>query len=80
MENIMIPNGIIKGIISGKKEKDNKYEKGKIQRININGNDVIQVSLFTDKQVFHTNYNDDEINNALINLLDEYFNNLELTR
>ena len=37
----MIPNGIIKGIISGKKEKDNKYEKGKIQRININGNDVI---------------------------------------
>ncbi len=79
MENIMIPNGIIKGIISGKKKKDNKYEKGKIQRININGNDVIQVSLFTDKQVFHTNYNDDEINNALINLLDEYFNNLELT-
>ncbi len=79
MENIMIPNGIIKGIISGKKKKDNKYEKGKIQRININGNDVIQVSLFTDKQVFHTNYNDDEINNALINLLYEYFNNLELT-
>ena len=39
MENIMIPNGIIKGIISGKKKKDNKYEKGKIQRININGND-----------------------------------------
>ena len=49
MENIIIPNGIINGIISGKKKKDNKYEKGKIQRIKINDNDVIQLSLFTDK-------------------------------
>ncbi len=79
MDNIIIPGGIIKGIISGKKKKDNKYEKGKIQRIKINDNDVIQLSLFTEKQVFHTNYNDDEINNALINLLENDFNNLELT-
>ena len=78
MENIIIPNGIIKGIISGKKKKDNKYEKGKIQRIKINDNDVIQLSLFTDKQVFHTNYNDSDISNALITLLENDFNNLEL--
>ena len=78
MENIIIPNGIIKGIISGKKKKDNKYEKGKIQRIKINDNDVIQLSLFTDKQVFHTNYNDSDISIALITLLENDFNNLEL--
>ena len=78
MGNIIIPNGIIKGIISGKKKKDNKYEKGKIQRIKINDNDVIQLSLFTDKQVFHTNYNDSDISIALITLLENDFNNLEL--
>ncbi|MCR5646734.1 MAG: SAM-dependent methyltransferase [Acholeplasmatales bacterium] len=78
MENIIIPDGIIKGIISGKKKKDNKYEKCKIQRIKINDNDVIQLSLFTDKQVFHTNYNDSDISNALITLLENDFNNLEL--
>ncbi len=78
MENIIIPNGIIKGIISGTKKKHNKYEKGKIQRIRINDNDVIQLSLFTDKQVFHTNYNDSDISNALITLLENDFNNLEL--
>ena len=79
MENIIIPNGIIKGIISGKKKKENKYEKGKIQRINSNGNDVIQLSLYTDKQVFHSNYSDNDINSVLIKLLEEDFNNLELT-
>ena len=39
----------------------------------------IQVSLFTDKQVFHKNYNDLEINNVIIDLLENNFNNLELT-
>ena len=69
MDNIVIPSGIIKGIISGKKKKDNKYEKGKIQRIRSNNNDVIQLALYSDKQVFHTNYDDLGIVNALINLL-----------
>lgn len=79
MENIIIPDKIIKGIISGKKKKDNKYEKGKIQRINVNGNEIIQLSLYTDKQVFHSNYKDDEIKDELIKLLSNDFNNLELT-
>ena len=60
--DIELPIGIIKGIISGKKKKDNKYEKAKIQRIIINDNDMLQLSLFTDKQVFHYNYSDSVIN------------------
>ena len=75
---IELPSGIIKGIISGKKKKDSKYEKARIQKILI-GNDVfIQLSLFTDKQVFHSNYKEDEINNKIIELLETDFNNLEL--
>ena len=75
---IELPIGIIKGIISGKKKKDSKYDKARIQKILI-GNDVfIQLSLFTDKQVFHSNYKEDEINNKIIELLETDFNNLEL--
>ena len=77
--DIELPIGIIKGIISGKKKKDNKYEKAKIQRIIINDNDMLQLSLFTDKQVFHYNYSDSEINDKIIELLENDFNNLELT-
>lgn len=76
---IELPSKIIKGIISSKKNKDGKYEKGKIQRIKINNEDKLQLSLFTKTQVFHSNYNDDEINNVLNDLLDKDFNNLELT-
>ena len=76
--DIELPIGIIKGIISGKKKKDNKYEKAKIQRIIINDNDMLQLSLFTDKQVFHYNYSDSEINDKIIELLEKDFNNLEL--
>ena len=77
--DIELPIGIIKGIISGKKKKDNKYEKAKIQRIIINDNDMLQLSLFTDKQVFHYNYSDSVINDKIIELLENDFNNLELT-
>ena len=77
--DIELPSGILKGIISGKKNKTGKYEKAKLQKIVINNNDVIQLSLFTDKQVFHSNYSLEDINNRIIELLESYFNNLELT-
>ncbi|MBQ7641806.1 MAG: SAM-dependent methyltransferase [Acholeplasmatales bacterium] len=77
--DISLPSGIIKGIISGKKNKNNKYEKAKLQKIIINNIDYIQLSLFTEKQVFHSNYSIDDINNKIIELLESDFNNLELT-
>lgn len=77
--DISLPSGIIKGIISGKKNKNNKYEKAKLQKIIINNIDYIQLSLFTKKQVFHSNYSIDDINNKIIELLESDFNNLELT-
>lgn len=76
--DILLPNGIIKGVISGKKNKDDKYNKGRIQRITSANKDIVQISLFTDKQVFHSNYDDTTINSELINLLENTFNNLEL--
>ena len=76
--DISLPSGIIKGIISGKKNKNNKYEKAKLQKIIINNIDYIQLSLFTEKQVFHSNYSIDDINNKIIELLESDFNNLEL--
>ena len=75
--DIKIPNNILKGTFSGSK-KNSKYIKGKIQRINLNNQELIQISLFTEKQVFHKNYTDHEIENIIIELLSEYFNNLEL--
>ncbi len=77
--DISLPSGIIKGIISGKKNKNNKYEKAKLQKIIINNIDYIQLSLFTEKQVFHSNYSIYDINNKIIELLESDFNNLELT-
>ncbi len=77
--DINLPSNIIKGIISGKKKKDGKYEKAKLQRIAINNESKLQFSLFSQKQVFHSNYSDDEINNKIIELLETEFNNLELT-
>ncbi len=76
---IELPSKILKGIISSKKDKNGKYEKGKIARIKINNEEKLQLSLFTKTQVFHSNYSDDEINNVINELLDKEFNNLELT-
>ena len=76
---IHFPENIIKGIISSKKNKDGKYEKGKIQKIIVNNKELIQISLFTKTQVFHSNYDLNEINNKLNELMNNEFNNLELT-
>lgn len=79
MGNIIIPNGIIKGVISSKKNKNNKYEKGKISKIVLDNKEVMQLALYTEKQVFHFNYDDNSIKDELIKLLSNDFNNLELT-
>ena len=76
--DIIIPNDIQKGIISGKKKKDGKYEKGKIVRIKKADEELIQLSLFTEKQVFHKNYNEDDAIGEIVKLLENDFNNLEL--
>lgn len=73
---IIIPKEIINGIISGKKNKNQDYEKAKIQRLS---NNKIQISIFTSKQVFHKNYDDATIESAIIDLLEASFNNLELS-
>ena len=44
---IELPSKILKGIISSKKNKDGKYEKGKFQRIKINNEDKIGECLET---------------------------------
>ncbi len=75
--DIQLPNKILKGVLSNPK-KTSSIKKGKITRINIKNEEAIQISLFTDKQAFHKNYTDVEINNAIIDLLENNFNNLEL--
>jgi len=74
---IKLPSDIVKGILSGKKN-NSQYNKAKIQRIKKDDKTFIQISLFTDKQVFHKNYDDYEIEAVIINLLENNFNNMEL--
>ena len=72
--DIIIPKGIISGVLSSKKNKNVIYDKAKINRVNISGEYLIQVSLYTSKQVFHKNLNDDDFNTYVKILLDDYFN------
>lgn len=58
MLDITIPENIIKAIISGKKNKNQDLEKVKIDRILIKDEEVLQVSSYKGKQVFHKNLND----------------------
>ena len=70
MLDIKIPENIIKGTISGKKVK--------IDTILIRDEAILQFATYTDKQVFHKNLKDSEVNDEIIRLLEEEFNNLEL--
>ena len=72
--NIEFPKNIIKGTFSVPKNKDNKYKKATITKIN----DLYQITLYSDKQAFHSNYKNDEIENRISELLQNDFNNLEL--
>lgn len=78
MLEIKIPEGIIKGTISGKKDKNQKNEKVKLDRILIKEEAILQSSTYTDKQVFHKNLTENEVNSWIINLLETEFNNAEL--
>lgn len=78
MIDIKIPENIIKGTISGKKDKNQKNEKVKIDTILIRDEAILQFATYTDKQVFHKNLKDSEVNDEIIRLLEEEFNNLEL--
>ena len=68
--DINIPQNIIKATFSSP-NKESKYIKGKINKIG----EQYQISLFTDKQAFHKNYSNDELNDQ-INIID----NMELVR
>ena len=76
--DILFPADIIKGTFSIPKNKQQEIIKGKVQRISIKGVEMIQISLFTSKQVFHENVTLDRINETLNRLLDTKFNSLEL--
>ncbi|MDE6660656.1 MAG: SAM-dependent methyltransferase [Anaeroplasmataceae bacterium] len=75
---ISFPKDIIKGIFSIPKEKDSPYAKAKLQRIIIQGEEVIQISKYTQQQVFHENISLDKLDDYLNNMLDNHFRSLEL--
>ena len=74
---INIPDNILKGVISAPK-KDSLYTKCHLKRISLSDRDFIQFSLYTDKQVFHSNILLTDVKDKIIELLDKYFNNMEL--
>ena len=73
------PEKIIKGVISGKKDKNQKNEKVKIDTILIKDKPILQFATYTDKQVFHKNVEESQVNELILSLLNNEFNNLELT-
>lgn len=77
--SIPFPLKIVKGTFSVPKQKNQKYIKAKLQRISLKSEEILQLSLYTDKQVFHKNIVDDQVNEELNELFDTYFNNVEFT-
>lgn len=72
LENIEIKN-IIRGTISNPRN-NSKYIKGYIRPVEIKGNSMMQIELFTETQSFTHNYNYDEFS-EIINtiMLDSFF-------
>lgn len=79
MLEITLPEKIIKGVISWKKDKNQKNEKVKIDTILIKDKSILQFATYTDKQVFHKNVEETEARDLIISFLTDEFNNLELT-
>lgn len=75
---IDFPINIIKGTFSIPKSKDQKYIKAKLQRIVIKNENIIQLALYSNKQVFHENLDEKNIADRLNELMNEYFNNAEI--
>jgi len=78
MLEITLPEKIIKGVISGKKDKNQKNEKVKIDTILIKDKPILQFAIYTDKQVFHKNVEEIEAKDLIVSFLTDEFNNLEL--
>lgn len=78
MLEINIPEGIVKGIVSGPRDKKQKNQKVKYQRILLKNESVLQESVYTDKQVFHKNLEESEISARITELLSTEFTNAEL--
>lgn len=71
------PTNAISGVFSIP-YKNCSYKKGKLQRILIKGKEIIQISLFTEKQVFHNNVDIDKLNEYLNDIISNYFRSIEL--
>lgn len=74
---IEFPKEIRKGTLSNPK-KDSKYIKARLQKIIIKNEEILQLSLYTNKQVFHENINDNDVNTKLNEIMELYFNNAEV--
>ncbi len=70
---IDFPSGIIQGILSNPKQKDQKYLKAKLNRIRLKNQEVYQLSYYTKKQVFHENIAESQLNEKLNELLQTMF-------
>lgn len=74
---ISFPEDIINGIFSIPKVNE-EYIKAKLQRISIKNQEKIQISLFTQNQVYHKNIALEELNDYLNLMLEHHFKSLEL--
>lgn len=76
LENIEIKN-IIKGTISDPRN-NSKYIKGYIRPVEIKGNNMMQIELFTNTQSFAHNYSYDEFSKMINNIMLESFFQLNI--
>lgn len=75
---IVFPQEILKGTFSIPKKDNKKYLKCKIQRITIKNKECYQFAFFTETQVFHKNVDIDMLNQELNEIINLYFNSLEI--
>ena len=76
LENIEIKN-IIRGTISNPRN-NSKYIKGYIRPVEIKGNSMMQIELFTETQSFAHNYNYDEFSEIINTIMLESFFQLNI--
>lgn len=68
---------IMKGTLSNSR-KDSKYTKAKINRILLKKTEMIQISLFTETQVFHENFKLNEAKEKIKEYMKLYFKQAEI--
>ncbi len=74
----VISDNLIKIVISNPRNKDNKYKKIIIKPILVKENIVFQFEKFTITQAFHSNLNQDEAKDNIINLLTNDFKQADI--